>query len=361
MKILVYPRDMNPYQELLYSKLRSKIEVKYLENPTQSHTVGLFLLFLQVLCYRIKGFTIFHLHWVYPFSSPLKNLLFNNLLTRAFFTFYFIFFIFFIKILRYRLVWTVHNIIPHEKQFINDIWITKFLSKLSDSKIVHSKITLKEMKKMFIDTHSSYIIPLGSYAGEYPNNLNKKDARKKLDIKKNNFVFCFFGRVEIYKGIIDLLNDFLCLKNKNSVLIIAGKCQDSDLKKRILDYKGYNNIILHLDFIPDDMVQIFLNATDILVYPFRTITTSGSVILALSFGKPIICPRIGNLEELPKDVGFFYGPENKQGLLNCLKKATANKGKLEEMEKNALKYVKSLSWDKIANKTYDVYKKVIRL
>ena len=87
MKILVYPKDPNPYQELLYSELRSKIEVKYLENPTQSHTVGLFLLFLQVLGYRIKGFTIFHLHWVYPFRSPLKNLLFNNLLTRALFTF----------------------------------------------------------------------------------------------------------------------------------------------------------------------------------------------------------------------------------------------------------------------------------
>lgn len=361
MKILVFPKDSNPYQELLYSELRSKIEVKYLENPMQSRTVGLFLLFPRVFYYRIKGFTIFHLHWVYPFSSPLKNWLFNNLFTKALFTFYFIFFIFFIKILRYRLVWTVHNIIPHKKKFINDIWVIKFLSKLSDSKIVHSKITLKEMKKMFIDTHSSYIIPHGNYTGEYPNNLDKKDARKKLDIKKDSFVFCFFGRIEIYKGIIELLNNFLCLKNKNSVLIIAGKCEDSDLKKRILDFKGYNNIILHLDFIPDDMVQIFFNAADILVHPFRTITTSGSVILALSFGKPIICPKIGNLKELPKDVGFFYGPENKQGLLNCMKKATENKDKLEEMEKNVIKYVKSLSWDKIANKTYDVYKKVIGL
>ncbi|MFA6570507.1 MAG: hypothetical protein WCT77_04645, partial [Bacteroidota bacterium] len=64
-KVLVYPKDPNPYQELLYSQLRSRCEIKYLENPTDSPIIGLIMLYLQSLYYRIKGYTIFHLHWYY--------------------------------------------------------------------------------------------------------------------------------------------------------------------------------------------------------------------------------------------------------------------------------------------------------
>jgi len=356
MKILVYPKDPNPYQELIYSRLRPKIEIKYLENPTRSGTVGLLMLFLQLVYYRIKGYTILHLHWFYTFYPPLRNWLLNNALTRALYSLLFIIFILFIKILRYRLIWTVHNVVPLVKQFINSVGIMKILSNLSNSKIVHSKTTLENMKKLHISTRFSYIIPHGSYSGIYINNICREDAREKVGVDKKNFVFCFLGRIESYKGVLELLHDFLSLNEENLGLIVAGECRNRDLKRRILDYKSYSNIILHLEFIKDDDIQIYLNTADVIVYPFQTITTSGSVILALSFGKPIIYPKMGNLRDLPGDIGFSYKPDGEMGLLNCMKKAISNKAKLREMGKNALKYAESFSWDKIAEKTYKVYK-----
>ncbi len=362
MKILVYPKGMNPYQELLYSQLRSKIEIKYLENTMWSHTVGLFLLFLQVLCYRIKGFTIFHLHWVDPFTIPLKNWLFNNLLTKAFFSLYFIFFIFFIKILRYRLVWTVHNVVEHEKRFIDDIWISKFLSNLSDSKIVHSKTTIGEMKKMGFNVSKCKIIPIGNYMDVYPNNITETVARNILNLSKEDFVFLFFGIIKEYKGIDDLLIEFSKLVNiykENKIkLIIAGECFDIRLRKLIEEYQISlkDTLICELAYIVDKDVQIFFNACDIVVHPFKKITTSSSVILALSFIKPIICPRMGDLRELPNNIGFFYRPGSKEALLDCMENAILNKEKLKKMGKNSFDYANSLSWDKIAEKTYEIYK-----
>ena len=39
-----------------------------------------------------------------------------------------------------------------------------------------------------------------------------------------------------------------------------------------------------------------------------------------------------------------------------MEKATLNREKLKKIGKNSFDYVKSLFWDKIAEKTYDIYK-----
>lgn len=359
IKVLVYPRDPNPYQELVYSKIPDKVQVQYLDNPTRSNTLGLILLFPQLLYYRIKKSRIFHLHWFYTFYTPFRNRIFNNLVARAFYTLLFLIFLYSIKILGYKLVWTVHNVVPLEKQFLNTVRIMRILSKLCDSKIVHSETTLSNMKRLGMDVEDSHIIPIGNYGVLYPNKIKKNEARKKLGISSKDFVFCFFGIIENYKGVPKLITDFLSLDRKNIKLLIAGKCSNPDLKQKIMNYNNYSNIHLKLDFIKDKNIQIYLKAADIAVYPFRSITTSSSVILSLSFGVPIICPRMGNLKDLPENLGIFYDPDDKSGLLRCMEQAVKNKEILDEMGSNALKYTKDLSWDNISFRTSEAYKKML--
>ena len=359
IKVMVYPRDPNPYQGLVYSKIPDSINIQYLDNPTRSNTLGLILLFPQLLYYRIKRSRIFHLHWFYTFYAPFRNRLFTNLITRAFYTLLFLIFLYFIKILGYKLVWTVHNVVPLEKQFLNTIKIMRILSKLCDSKIVHSETTLSSMKRLGMDIEDSHIIPIGNYGVLYPNEIKKDEARKKLGIDSENFVFCFFGIIENYKGVPKLIKDFLSFGRKNIELLIAGECRNPDLKQEIMNYNNYSNIHLQLNFIKDEDIQVYLKAADIAVYPFKSITTSSSVILSLSFGIPIICPRMGNLKDLPENLGIFYDPDDKSGLLKCMEQALKNKEILDEMGFNALKYTKDLSWDNISYRTSEVYKKML--
>jgi glycosyltransferase involved in cell wall biosynthesis len=363
MKILVYPKDINPYQELLYEELRQKKNIffTYLETEfLNSHTLGLILLPYRLIKYRLNRYDIFHLHWTFAFSLPSKSKLFLNFLTRAFFLIYFVLFLKLIKLLNFKLIWTVHNVLPHEKQFINDVWARIFLSKLCDAKIVHSKSTIGEMRKLGLNTKNTYITSHGNYIGVYKNNITKESARKYFEFNEKDFVFLFFGMIEPYKGVEDLLETFkqLIKKRKNVRLLIAGKCDNKDLKKMLNNYKEElkEDVKIYTEYIKNDKIQYYFNCADAVVYPCKKITTSGSVILALSFGKPIICPEIGDLKELPNNIGFFYKPRNKKGLLNCMEKVILNKEKLEKIGKNSFDYANSLSWDKIAEKTYNIYK-----
>jgi beta-1,4-mannosyltransferase len=356
MKILVYPKDGNPYQELLYRQLATKVAIKYLVPPTHCRNFGIALFPYQLIFNRLLGYNILHLHWTYQFQFRI-----HNVVSKPLSTLNFLLCLLLIKLLRYRLLWTVHNVLPHEQQFLSDAWVRIVLSQLCDAKIVHSESTIDGMQKLGLDTRNSYVIPHGNYIGSYDNSVNRSDAKAHFSSKNDDFVFLFFGRISAYKGIEDLLEVFEQLsKGRDNVnLVIAGKCDSSTLGTVLGSYRNTSEDIIQIysHHIEDDEVQYYFNCADVIVYPFREITSSGSVILGLSFGKPIICPRIGALNDLPSNVGYFYSKTDKEGLFKCMLKAIENRQQLVSMGRNGLRYAQTLSWDRIAAQTYEVYKK----
>jgi len=149
MKVLVYPFDSNPYQKLLYSPMEDKgVKIKYLNKvvlpiPTE---IRFFSNYPLIFLYRLLGFKIFHLHWPafnFPFRSRYKERIsyYNSLI-----------FLRLIKLLGFKLVWTIHNIVPHESQTGDDKTITREILNLSDANIAHSHQTLEDLRKLKFKT-----------------------------------------------------------------------------------------------------------------------------------------------------------------------------------------------------------------
>ena len=68
---MVFPRDPNPYQGLLYGEMgRLGVRVCYLGELTLSHTVNLLLLPPELAWHRMAGARVVHLHWVLMFTLP---------------------------------------------------------------------------------------------------------------------------------------------------------------------------------------------------------------------------------------------------------------------------------------------------
>ena len=183
MKILVFPLDeKNQYQHLLYFPIGQANKVNFLKIRP------LFLPFLFVpslFFYSLRGYSVFHLHW------PSFNIR-NKKKSKGLFKLNFFLsksYIKSIKFLGFKLVWTIHNLVPHEKNTSNDLEITKLLCEVADAKIVHSNQTISEMKKLKLNVKNTFVIPHGSYVGVYSN--NKKDTKRSFGFSKKDFVFLF--------------------------------------------------------------------------------------------------------------------------------------------------------------------------
>jgi glycosyltransferase involved in cell wall biosynthesis len=91
------------------------------------------------------------------------------------------------------------------------------------------------------------------------------------------------------------------------------------------------------------------------VLPFRDILTSGSAILALSHGRPVIAPALGCLPEtLPADATILYDPTAPDALANAIEAAVA--GDLAAMGSRARAFADTLDWKPIAAATADLYR-----
>jgi glycosyltransferase involved in cell wall biosynthesis len=355
MKVLAFPRDPNPYQEQLYAPMREQgLTVDYLTGPTASHTFNLLCLPLVLLAKRLMGYGVLHLHWTYSFSLPWAGKFGCRIMQ-----WYFFGLLRLVKMLGYKIVWTAHNAMPHQKQFANDLKARRFLGKKSDLVIAHSTSAEKQLLDKRIASYTVRVVPHGNYSEVYQNTMDRQAARRQLKLPEDAFVALFFGRVDSYKNVPALLAAAQQLKSDHPKLhvVVAGSCSDAKIQKQLKSAKRKlgKQLQLHTMFIKEEDVQTYFNAADVCALPFSEITTSGSAILSLSFGVPIIAPRKGALNDMPDKVGFFYDPESSDGVEVTLQKAMSKKS-LQPQKRAALRYASQLAWPNIAKQTYDLFK-----
>jgi len=349
MKIVFTPwYGNNPYQRLLTEALE---KIGHTIIPYQPKTRQLFSLINFVL--KNGKPDIFHLHWMHRFfirESTLETIIVSII---------FIIEIIILKLIKVKIIWTVHNIINHEKIHPRiERKVHKTLIRLYDHVIHLSNASLTIMYDLdMISTKTNkklHVVPHGHYITYYNNSVSQETARTILGINQHSIVFLCFGIIRPYKG-IDILIDALDeIKDKRILILIAGRFQNILIERRLRNQcKNDERIRLFPRFIPDNDVQVFMNAADIVVLPYTDILNSGVAILAMSFAKPVMAPNIGSIPELIDEHGGFLFKSENNGLVYAIKQSISMD--LKSMGQYNLDKISQLSWDFIARKTSNIY------
>ena len=350
IKVLFIPdyRKGNPYQKSLEDSL-AKEGVFLFFSSTFSLLSALILL-------KNHKPDILHIHWHHPFliaSSRRKTVFKSAIFTGK---------LLLLKLFGIKIVWTVHNIVSHERKFSSlELFFSKILAKLCDKLIVHCPSAKEEVMKGYgVSDSSIAVIPHGNYIQNYRNEISKAQARERLKIC-TEIVFLYFGLIRPYKGVGELIDAFEKLNSPKAKLLIVGKPYNKEIGGNIKKKCKDKNIKTIFKFIPDDKIQVYMNASDVLVLPYKDILTSGAVILAMSFGKPVIAPAIGCILDILDDKGsFLYNPSSGKGLIEAMQLAL-NTGveKLKSMGEHNFELAKQHRWDDIAKGTYGVYQECL--
>jgi glycosyltransferase involved in cell wall biosynthesis len=341
MKIVALPRDPNPYQRLLYDACaRRGAEVEYAGELTPSHTLNLLLLPAELVARRLAGARVLHIHWLFGFSLPARRLAavwlrFVLLTARA---------------IGMHIVWTAHNVLPHAPIFHDDVAARRALVRASDLVIAHSPAARDEVARSIAEPHASTVIPHGPFEVERATNGRSADAPLGL---------LFFGSVEPYKGVEDLLEALDRVSADVPLRVtVAGRCSDSELRARLIQLaKSHaDRVSLRLERIPDDELPALLGAHDVLVLPFRRVTTSGSAMLGIGAGMPVVVPDQDEFRDLPV-VRYSGGVD---GLAKCLRDlADGGRDQLDELGRAARDWSRGTSWDDIGASTVDAFEEVV--
>ncbi len=336
----------NPYQRLLDEHLSALgVLTGRFPQDVWSITKGLFKIRPHIL----------HLHWLHPFYETAGKrrswlrLLFS---LKAFLI---------LRLLGVRIVWTAHNLEHHEaKNQRIDRVCNRWVVRLAGGIIVHSESARKRLMDRFKleDGSRIAVIPHGHYISSYKNDITREEARRRLDLPEHRTVFLFFGQIRPYKGVLELVEAFHNLESDDAHLIIAGKPLSQASTQTVHDaIASHANVTFHPGFVPDDDVQVYMNASDAFVLPYRDVLTSGAALLAMSFGQACIAPATACFTELLDDTGaLLYDPEDEGALCGAMEHCVQRHGELAEMGRHNLRLAKQLDWTTIAQRTLDLYR-----
>jgi len=256
------------------------------------------------------------------------------------------------------ITFTVHDLYEFGKKSIHRKYLIEIrrhiVFRFSHSIHVHNSFTRKLIKKRYNRCKGVFIIPHGNFINYYKNKITKSKARELLGLPKDVLVFLFLGLLRPYKGIEDLIDAFKNLEGENLRLIIVGRIfgvVDYETNLKALSQMDHR-IKIGFEFIPDNEIQIYFNACDFYVLPYKDITTSGAAALSLSFGRPIIAPDISSFPEIviPKS-GILYDPSKPSALINALNEAK----KKSFTESEILDYARQFDWDNLGSKFINLY------
>ncbi|MEO0840351.1 MAG: glycosyltransferase family 4 protein [Cyanobacteria bacterium J06643_5] len=300
---------------------------------------------------------ILHLHWLHPLfirSNLAKSIFRLTALAVE---------LCILKVIGIKIIWTAHNIKNHDSLYVHlDKICTKFIAKVSNRIIAHSQSAKVEIiKQLNIKNHQKiFVVPHGSYIGYYDNSISRKEARNQLNIPHEKVVMLLLGSIRENKGVIELIENFKQINREEAELIIAGKPANQELENKIEHQISNNNNINNIKFIsgfvPDEEIQIYMNASDVIVFPYQEILTSGAVFLAMSFKKACIAPHQGCFGEVLNDNGaFLYNSDCQNGLFQALESAIKNKHQLINMGEYNFELAEKFNWNNIADMTLKVY------
>lgn len=360
IKVVHFPyTGRNPYQKLLFDSLKNLGL-----NIQRSNTLKLRFLNITLFNSILKYWRpdIAHLHWHH--SSLLASDQYRTIVTSIFFLFQ----LFVLKILRIKFVWTVHNLTYHENRHNRlELFFCKFIGQFADAVITHCETAKTETCKAFKlkQNKKVFVIPHGNYFGIYNSTVTETEEKKYLGIPENRLLFLFFGEIRPYKGIQELIHAFKKIDEKNprSVsLMIAGRPINGQFAEELKTLVNKSpNITLNLKSIPENELAVYLKAANIIVFPFKKVLTSGSVLLALSFGKPIIAPSLGCIQDVfDKHGSFLYDPKDTKGLYGAMEKAITKRSNFRQMSIYNLEQAYKFNWQDIASRTHNVYLQILR-
>lgn len=335
--------DENPYQKLLVENLVI-LGVQMVDMNIS----------IRALIKRTKP-DILHLHWLHSFiACRVPNPIYSAIKLLRFVSI-----VVLLKLTGVKIVWTAHNLKSHDSLYpLLDRICTFTIAKLARTIIVHSDTAKIEITTNF-RLHNKgkvIVVPHGNYLGYYENHINQVEARKLINISNPSLVFLFLGLIRPYKGVLEMIEAFKRLHDDKLQLAIAGKVSSDELYQQISQQSENSNIMFVPGFVPDDRLQVYMNACDVVVFPYQEVLTSGAAILAMSFGKACIAPRIGCFQDVLDDSGaFLYDPDIEDGLFQAMNCAIQNSSSLLSMGKYNQQLATQWDWDKIAQKTLDVY------
>lgn len=229
-----------------------------------------------------------------------------------------------------RVVWTAHNVLPHDTAFPDvDVELRRGVVTRADIVHVLSAGTVAAAAPLYaIPPDKVLHLPHPAYLGVYRDEVSEAEARRAYGLGPDDIVFGLVGHLRPYKGLDELLDAFESLAaappdaRRRRLLLAGTPGADPSIDALLARARAHPDVVVDARRIPAEELSIPLRASDVIVLPYRSSLNSGALLLALSFGRPVIAAASPHVSEtVGPDASITFEPDDRSALAAALRGA----------------------------------------
>ena len=224
-----------------------------------------------------------------------------------------------------RLAWTVHNILPHDSVRPDDEAALQqaILDRAEAVHILAADTPAAVAGYFALPPGRTFHVPHPSYIGAYETALSREEARYQLDLDVDDTVYALVGAIKQYKGLDDLLTAFdaLYAEDPRRRLVVAGAPDHEAVTTAFVRRcERHPGILVRAARLPATEMSVYLRAADAVVLPYRRTLNSGVLLLAYTFGLPVVAPDVPGIAELlGPDTSRSFSPGDAADLARAMR------------------------------------------
>lgn len=239
---------------------------------------------------------------------------------------------------------------------------------LADRLIVHNQVSKRELvAKLGISYKNIEVVASGNYMEGITGVPSQRAARSALDISESSKVLLFFGQIKDVKGLDILIEAIPAVAREipEITLLVAGRPWRNDFSpyERLIETLGIGKrCVLHIRYIPNDELPLYFSAADLVILPYRRIYQSAVILMAMSYGRPVVVSDLPGMLEMVTDGsnGYTFEQGSKDALAERLIEALRDESGRDRVAAQALQHIHDHhDWERIGKSTAEIYRSIL--
>lgn len=293
----------NPFQQILSERLG--------ENGIAAHGVRYLYDSLPAINSSSAKHRVLHLHWLNVVLAGAKSVSDEEKRIAKFASF-----LSDVKSSDTKIVWTVHNVLPHEGYSEGSaVRVRELICEAADWIHIMSPTTVEEcLPKFKIPSEKVIRVEHPGYHGFYPEVPSELDLRAKWGMPVGGKLVVILGGIKPYKGLAAFAQTFSETTQgdpRSLGLLIAGKANEPLIGTQLFDFAELStNLHILPEMVSDSQVSELMTMADLVAIPYESSLNSGALVLALTYAKPVLArATAGSTHLLAGGAGHVYADD----------------------------------------------------
>lgn len=195
-------------------------------------------------------------------------------------------------------VWTVHNLLPHGADRVADRLGYRLVHRSADLRVFHSRWAReRDREARGASGGATIVMPHGAYHGVLPAPAPPERTRAAMSVPPGRRVLLCFGQVRGYKGFDVAVRALDHLPGGTFHLIVAGRPVGPGAVAVEEHARGRSDVRLLLEEVSDRTLADLLGVAEAVLLPYREVTSSGTLLAALTAGRGVVASDLPPLRE----------------------------------------------------------------